>query len=46
VSTIKVLVTYEYEVDDETMVEFALDGGDATVVNTEVIYPKVEQVKG
>ncbi len=43
-SKIKVLVTYEYEVDDESLIEFALDSGDADVVNTEVIYPKVEKV--
>lgn len=44
-SKIKVLVTYEYEVDDADVIEFALNADEAYVVNTEVIYPKVERVK-
>ncbi len=43
-STIKVLVTYEYDLEDEDLLQFAQDF-DGTIVNTEVIYPKVEQVK-
>lgn len=43
-STIKVLVTTEYEIESEDMLEM-IDFDEGTIVNTEVIYPKVERVK-
>ena len=41
---IKVLVTLEYEVDTAELIEFA-EEGEPTIVNREVIFPKVERVK-